>query len=304
MKDAVIKLCGKLVWILGMASMVGGGGLLAFSVLVLIAAIFIKDGGSAAIAAIVLGAVGLSGIPLGRWLLRKHHELAESLWAYGEKAPYSGVRLMMKLEAASEAQKLKTMQRQSLLDGIAARSGGPEIKVIAQGGAGWAHLSGKSLLLSLSNDSLHLADLDGIDEHSITFNQVTDITIGGPGTITKGGGAVGGGFGVEGFLVGAAAASLINLLTTHTTTKTLVKISTNGTELFLLSSNLDPDGMRLYLSPVFAQLSATERDNQKTAASVGLADELLKLSELRKAGTINDDEFSLLKGQLLQRGQI
>lgn len=300
MKDAVIKLYGKLIWILGIASMVGGGGLLALSVLGLIASIFIKDGGAAAVASIGLGVVGLAGIPLGRWMLKRHHQLAEKLWGYGERAPYSGVRLMMKLEAVSKAQKLKAMQRQPLLDGIAARSGGREIKVVAQGGAGWEHLSGKSLLLSLSSDSLHLTDLDGINEHSITFNRITDVNIGGPGTVTKGGGAVGGGFGVEGFLVGAAAASLINLLTTHTTTKTLVQIAAKGTELFLLVSNLDPDGMRLYLSPVFAQLSVVKRDAPKTVASVGVADELSKLNELRKAGTINDDEFALLKGRLLQ----
>lgn len=299
MKDAVVKLFGKLVWILGVALVVGGGGLLAFSALCLIVSI-LEDGGTVAMTAIGLGVVGLFGILLGRWLLKKHRTLAENLWAYGEKSPYSGVRLMMKLEAASEAQKLKAIQRKPLLDGIAARSGGREIKVIAQGGAGWQHLSGKSLLLSLSSDSLHLTDLDGIDEHSITFNRITDISISGPGTVTKGGGAVGGGFGVEGFLVGAAAASLINLLTTHTTTKTLVKICANGTELFLLTSNLDPDGMRLYLSPAFAQLSVAERDTSKTPASVGVADELSKLNELRKAGTINDDEFALLKGRLLQ----
>lgn len=299
MKGAVIKLFGKLAWILGFALVIGGGGGLAFSALVLIASIFM-DGGTAAMGAIVLGVVGLSGVLLGRWLLKKRHTLAEDLWAYGEKAPFSGVRLMMKIEAASEAQKLKTMQRQPLLDALAARSGGREIKVIAQGGAGWEHLSGKSLLLSLSFDSLYLTDIDGIDEHSIMFNQITDISIGGPGTVTKGGGAVGGGFGVDGFLVGAAAASLINLLTTHTTTKTLVKICANGTELFLLTSNLDPGGMRLYLSPVFAKLSAAERASSKTPASVGVADELSKLNELRIAGTINDDEFALLKGRLLQ----
>lgn len=299
MKDAVIKLYSKLIWILGIASMVGGGGLIAVSILGLIASVFIQDGGSAAVASIGLGVMGFAGIPLGRWMVKKHHQFSEKLWGYGERTPYSGVRLLMKFEAVAKAQKLKTMQRQPLIDGIAARSGGHAIKVVVQGGAGWEHLSGKTLLLSFSTDSLYLTDLDGINEHSITFNRITDVNIGGPGTVTTGGGAVGGGFGVEGFLVGAAAASLINLLTTHTTTKTLVQIATKGTELFLLVSNLDPDGMRRYLSPVFAQLFVAERATPKTTV-VSVADELSKLNELRSAGTINDDEFALLKGRLLQ----
>ncbi|KPU60979.1 hypothetical protein AN403_5077 [Pseudomonas fluorescens] len=299
MKDSVIKLKSKLIRILGKVAMVGGGGFLIMSILGLIMSVFSED--SAPVGSLILlGVVGLAGILLGRWLVKEHHQLSERLWAYGERTPYSGIRLLMKVETVAKAQKLKTVQRQPLIDGLAVRSGGHEIKVVAQGGAGWEHLSGKSLFLSLSSDSLYLTDLEGINEHSIAFNRITDVNIGGPGTVTKGGGAIGGGFGVEGFLVGAATASLINLLTTHTTTKTLVQIGTKGAELFLLVSTHDPDGMRRYLSPVFAQLSLVEQALPNKITVVSVADELSKLNELRRAGTINDDEYVLLKGRLLQ----
>jgi|GEM_PF-3414924 len=236
-----------------------------------------KDG-TPIVTIVSIGAIGFTGTAIGLWLIKKRGALAKGLWNIGKRNQYSGVRLLIRLGDVANAEKAKAADRQSdraakaakrqpLLDEIAMRSGGREIKVLAQGGCGWEFLSEKSLTLSLDSECLYLTDLDDIEEYAIPFNSIKDISIGGPGTVTRGGGAIGGGFGVQGFLIGAAAASLINLLTTHTSTRTLVRIATTGQELFLLVSCLDPDGMRRYLSPAYV-LSSNESENFRQSLEV------------------------------------
>ena len=62
---------------------------------------------------------------------------------------------------------------------------------------------------------------------------------------------MGGGFGIEGFLIGAAAASVLNVLTSRKTTKTLVHVECENSEIFLLIATMEPDETRIYLSPLF-----------------------------------------------------
>ena len=72
MKESVIKLKSKLIRILGKVAMVGGGGFLVLSILGLIMAVFSEE--SAPVESfILLGVIGLAGIPLGRWLVKEHH---------------------------------------------------------------------------------------------------------------------------------------------------------------------------------------------------------------------------------------
>ncbi len=101
---------------------------------------------------------------------------------------------------------------------------------------------------------------------------------------------MGGGFGVDGFLVGAAAATVLNILTSHKTTKTLVHVKSEKSEIFLLISTMEPDETRIYLSPLFVSL----KSKSNTGAS-GIVEEIEKLAKLLADGLITGEEYAQLK---------
>lgn len=228
----------------------------------------------------------------------EHQVLAEKFYAYAKKSPFSGQSLYLAAKPSIDEWKDASERRQKFLDVIASRCSGSGLKVSVQGGAGWESLSGRELLLSLDSNCLFLTDLNAFSEHKIPFSEVLSVEISGPGTITTGGGFSGGGFGVEGFLVGAAASTALNLLTTRTSTKSIVRIDTKGAEIFLLVDTREPEELRLLLSPVYAAASRVE--TVSTSNNNSVVDEILKLNSLREAGAISEDEFSTLKARLLQ----
>ncbi|SFM21915.1 SHOCT domain-containing protein [Halopseudomonas yangmingensis] len=304
------KMLKPAVWLLGSFFLWLGGLLLVISFPLAIASFFVADLSLPLWESILSGALGLAFALPGWWLVKNSTAVSEKLWNSAERQQTAGFRRLMKLEESTKIgmkkalnahsnMKSKAAKQQLLLEDIAARSSGRDLKVVVQGGSGWEQLSGKSLVLSLATDILYLTDLDELQEYLIPYDSITDLGISGPGTLTKGGGAMGGGFGVEGFLAGAAAATIINMLTTHTTTKTIVRISSNRQELFLLSSTKDPEEMRQYLSPIYTRLPPADSRPYLTGKS-NVVQELINLNELRQSGVINEDEFAALKGRLLQ----
>lgn len=229
----------------------------------------------------------------------EHQALAEKLYVYAKKSPYSGQSLYLAAKPRVDQWKDATERRQQLLDVITSRRSGSGVKVNVQGGVGWESLSGRELLLSLDSQCLFLTDLNAFSENSIPFNEVLNIEISGPGTTTTGGEFSGGGFGVQGFLVGAAASTVLNILTARTSTKTIVRIDTKGAEIFLLIDTREPDEVRLLLSPVYAATSLSE--TVYISNNNSQVDEILKLNSLRESGVISEDEFSTLKSRLLHK---
>jgi len=142
----------------------------------------------------------------------------------------------------------------------------------------------------LSAEGLHLWDMEALKSYTVPSKTITEIDVGGPGSVRSGGGAMGGGFGVDGFLVGAAAATVLNILTSHKTTKTLVHVKSEKSEIFLLISTMEPDETRIYLSPLFVSL----KSKSNTGAS-GIVEEIEKLAKLLADGLITGEEYAQLK---------
>jgi hypothetical protein len=83
-----------------------------------------------------------------------------------------------------------------------------------------------------------------------------DIAIGGPGFVTSGGGFIGGGFGLAGFVQGVALASILNKVTTSSQIVTVVAIMGDGWEVHGLNTVAEPGALRIQLAPVFTRLRA------------------------------------------------
>lgn len=206
-------------------------------------------------------------------------------------------RRKLKAEEAEQRRKQNaehTELRRKLKQDISTKTGGKSVSVIAIGGNGYEFLTNRKLITGLSAEGLHLWDMEALKSYTIPSETITEVNVGGPGTVRSGGGAMGGGFGVEGFLVGAAAATVLNILTSHKTTKTLVHVKCENSEIFLLISTMEPDETRIYLSPLFVSL----KSKSNTGAS-GIAEEIEKLVKLLADGHITSEEYGLLKSRLL-----
>jgi len=184
-------------------------------------------------------------------------------------------------------------QRRKLQQDVKNKTGGKSVPVIAIGGNGWEFLTNRKLIAGLGAAGLYLWDLEALKSYTVHSKNITDINVGGPGTVRSGGGAMGGGFGLDGFLVGAAAATVLNILTSHKTTKTLVHVKSENSEIFLLISTMEPDETRIYLSPLFVSL----KSKSNTGAS-GIAEEIEKLVKLLADGHITGEEYANLKSRL------
>lgn len=86
---------------------------------------------------------------------------------------------------------------------------------------------------------------------SIPEEWLRDVSLGGPGIVTSGGGFVGGGFGMKGAAEGMIAASVLNALTTSSQVNSIVRLDTELGEVFLHSTEATPEQLRVMLSPVF-----------------------------------------------------
>ena len=121
------------------------------------------------------------------------------------------------------------------------------------------------------------------------YGEIRSIDIGGPGKVTSGGGFAGGGFG-EGALVGMGIATLANILTTHSSTKTYVRLLLEDAELILLSSDTEPDKMRILLSPLFVK-STKMLEHKPEIDSNSMTRQLVELKGLHESGALSDEQY-------------
>ena len=123
------------------------------------------------------------------------------------------------------------------------------------GGCGFQVSSGAHVHLRFSPHFLTVgAPEDGRVLDQIPAAELLGIEVGGPGTMTSGGGYVGGGFGITGFLAGAAAASILNEMTTKSSILTSVTVFATGGELHGFLTDAEPYAVRIKLAPVFTRL--------------------------------------------------
>lgn len=144
------------------------------------------------------------------------------------------------------------------------------------------------------------AEVFGVGIATIPYARLTGIDIAG-GAITRGGGFIGGGFGVAGAAEGMLVASLLNSLTRRTTID-LAIASIDG-ELLLNHSVIPPDELRRRLSVLFTRFNAA-RHNQAGAAQPSAQDpvsQLERLAELHAKGLLTPDEFEAARRVQVRR---
>ncbi|MQA81130.1 MAG: hypothetical protein GEV10_22040 [Streptosporangiales bacterium] len=140
---------------------------------------------------------------------------------------------------------------------------------------------------------------------TVPFADVVGLQIGGPGEVVvpgevRGGGFVGGGFGVKGFVLGAASAAALNKVTTRVTDpevliETLLRISTTNGEIDLVSFEVRPGDLDIALAPVRV---AVRRAAARPAADP--VDLLERLVRLRDSGALTEEEFAEQKARILR----
>lgn len=158
--------------------------------------------------------------------------------------------------------------------------------------------SGSAVAVARRPDHFMFATEEGRTIGEVPFDRLTSIEVGGPGIVTSGGGFVGGGFGVSGFLVGAGAAAVMNRLTTRSAVQTLLRIATLDGEVTMFTSQLTPELLDAELGAARTAITRRSHDGGVAAPS-STADELAKLAQLHRDGALDDAEFAVAKARLL-----
>lgn len=163
------------------------------------------------------------------------------------------------------------------------------------GGVGYPFASGELLDLSFGRQNLAIK-ANGTLPIDVPYFEIVDISISGPGSVTSGGGFVGGGFGVEGAVEGIAAATVLNFLTTRTKIHTFITILSHVGELHLHYSSMEPSALRIALSGVFTTLRRLD--------PTWIRSRLERLEHQHTAELIDKEEFERLKQRLLSPPEV
>jgi hypothetical protein len=166
------------------------------------------------------------------------------------------------------------------------------------GGYGTDLGAGAVCCLATSEDRIRLFTPDLRRHWSVEMADVVALHVGGPGAVTKGGGFIGGGFGVQGAAEGMIVAAVLNGLTTKTTVNSLVRVTGRSAEVIVHTSALTPEQLELKLSPVLGRLRSRSGQPAVNGAP-DLADQLTKLAALHDAGVLSAEEFASAKAKRL-----
>jgi hypothetical protein len=158
------------------------------------------------------------------------------------------------------------------------------------GGAGYKFATGDLVSLSFGPLSLIVKSTDDNKTERISFFEVAEFNITGPGAVGRGGGFIGGGFGVEAAVEGMAIAGILNGLTAQTEIHTFITLVTHVGELHLHYSGMEPGALRVALSRIFAILRRLNPNWMKSR--------LERLQALLEEKIISNDEFEQLKERL------
>jgi hypothetical protein len=133
----------------------------------------------------------------------------------------------------------------------------------------------------------------------LPYSSIQRLEISGRGQVPSGGGFVGGGFGLEGAATGIVISSLLNAATTQTQMETILQLEGTKAEGFFHYGGAPPARLRIELSAVFGRMKDSREPGGTPAAESGLADQLLKLADLKREGLLSDEEFEAAKRQIL-----
>jgi len=148
---------------------------------------------------------------------------------------------------------------------------------------------------------------------SRSIGDLVGIQIGGRGIYTTGGGWVGGGFGFQGAMQGAAMASMLNALETRVHNDCLMRLSFENAELNFQVLDVTPRDLELQLAPIRLHLErhlgVTSTSTMGLSGTVGNAgsrsekDLKTKLQELKTAfqeGLLSETEYEEKRSKLLE----
>ena len=169
------------------------------------------------------------------------------------------------------------------------------------GGSGYPLSQGQEISFGINTSSIIIIKInDSLDVIDIPFEEINEVEVSGPGTVATDAGMSGGGFGLEGFIQGAAAAALINAATTRKTTNTFMRIMTATGEIYIHTSEIEPDALKIKFSPVFVYLKNKANQQFKIAGS-SIAEEIERLQKLFKDGILTQEEFDAAKKKVIAR---
>lgn len=173
----------------------------------------------------------------------------------------------------------------------------PSIKINRVGGAGYSSISGGGFLFGLNKDSLiFVRESDG-ERSSIPFLDVVEFETSGPGRLTTNAGVSGGGFGLEGFLQGAVAATILNAATSKTSVNTFLRVLTKEGEIYLHTSQVEPEDLKMKLSILSVSMAGRIKNK---AADEDFVVKLERLQEMMLKGLITQSDYDLAKRRLLE----
>jgi hypothetical protein len=161
---------------------------------------------------------------------------------------------------------------------------------VVLGGCGYKLSAGSEATVDFYPDAIEFNAGSLVSDARITYAEIVSVQIDGPGTVSRGGGFIGGGFGFEGALEGIAIAGILNALTTRTKIHTFIQIVSDAGEVFLHYGRLEPGALRIAMSPIFLQLRRLDHTY--------IASRVQRLEALRQRDLIDDKELERLTAQL------
>ena len=166
------------------------------------------------------------------------------------------------------------------------------------GGSGYPLKQDQSLNFGINKSSVIFFNKESLQRIETPFNEIIELEISGPGTVTTNAGISGGGFGLEGFLQGAVAATVINAATTKSSTNTFIRLLSSTGEIYLHTTEIEPAALKMKLSPVFVNLA--NRSKKATGNSGGsIAEGIERLQKLMKDGVLSQEEFDSAKKKII-----
>ena len=137
------------------------------------------------------------------------------------------------------------------------------------------------------------------------YPNLLNLELGGPGVTRRGGGWIGGGFGLTGMLEGALVASVLNRLTTRTSVNTLIAVTMRDSSMTLHTASATPAQLRLELAPALGRLAVRRHTSKDPVVATAAAeasdplDRLEKLAHLHATGMLSKEEFEKLKAKIV-----
>jgi hypothetical protein len=145
------------------------------------------------------------------------------------------------------------------------------------------------------------AEAGGTGVATIPYERITDIEIAGR-AVSRGGGFIGGGFGLEGAAEGMLVASFLNALTTRTTIDTGLAIASLDGELLVNHHAIGRDHLRRRLSVMFTRLNAARHQGRdRTRSATSPISQLERLAALYGKGMLTAEEFEAARAAQVKR---